>query len=110
MSCEGELSMDKINPVELLKPLGKPVGYFVNPEPGIVPFIVYYGTGSRNFKADDVVYDKEAHWNIELYVRKKDVALEERLENLLDAAGIVWEKGYDVYIDTEKVFMIPYYI
>lgn len=102
--------MDKINPVELLKPLGKPVGYFVNPEPGIVPFIVYYGTGSRNFKADDVVYDKEAHWNIELYVRKKDVALEERLEDLLDAAEIVWEKGYDVYIDTEKVFMIPYYI
>lgn len=102
--------MDKINPVELLKPLGKPVGYFVNPEPGIVPFIVYYGTGSRNFKADDVVYDKEAHWNIELYVRKKDVALEERLEDLLDAAGIVWEKGYDVYIDTEGVFMIPYYI
>lgn len=102
--------MDKINPVELLKPLGKPVGYFVNPEPGIVPFIVYYGTGSRNFKADDVVYDKEAHWNIELYVRKKDVELEERLEDLLDAAEIVWEKGYDVYIDTEKVFMIPYYI
>lgn len=102
--------MDKINPVELLKPLGKPVGYFVNPEPGIVPFIVYYGTGSRNFKADDVVYDKEAHWNIELYVRKKDVDLEERLEDLLDAAEIVWEKGYDVYIDTEKVFMIPYYI
>lgn len=102
--------MDKINPVELLKPLGKPVGYFVNPEPGIVPFIVYYGTGSRNFKADDVVYDKEAHWNIELYVRKKDVELEERLEDLLDAAGIVWEKGYDVYIDAEKVFMIPYYI
>lgn len=102
--------MDNINPVELLKPLGKPVGYFVNPEPGIVPFIVYYGTGSRNFKADDVVYDKEAHWNIELYVRKKDVDLEERLEDLLDAAGIVWEKGYDVYIDTEKVFMIPYYI
>lgn len=102
--------MDKINPVELLKPLGKPVGYFVNPEPGIVPFIVYYGTGSRNFKADDAVYDKEAHWNIELYVRKKDVALEERLEDLLDAAEIVWEKGYDVYIDTEGVFMIPYYI
>lgn len=102
--------MDKINPVELLKPLGKPVGYFVNPEPGIVPFIVYYGTGSRNFKADNVVYDKEAHWNIELYVRKKDVELEERLEDLLDAAGIVWEKGYDVYIDTEGVFMIPYYI
>lgn len=102
--------MDKTNPVELLKPLGKPVGYFVNPEPGIVPFIVYYGTGSRNFKADDVVYDKEAHWNIELYVRKKDVALEEQLEDLLDAARIVWEKGYEVYIDTEKVFMIPYYI
>jgi hypothetical protein len=110
MNCERGLNVDKINPVELLKPLGKPVGYFVNPEPGIVPFIVYYGTGSRNFKADDVVYDKEAHWNIELYVRKKDVELEERLENLLDAAEIVWEKGYDVYIDTEKVFMIPYYI
>lgn len=102
--------MDKINPVKLLKPLGKPVGYFVNPEPGIVPFIVYYGAGSRNFKADNKVYDKEAHWNIELYVRNKDVALEERLEELLDDAEIVWEKGQDVYIDGERVFLIPYYI
>lgn len=102
--------MDKINPVKLLEPLGKPVGYFVNPKPGEVPFIVYYGAGSNNFKADNVVYDKGVHWNIELYVDKKDVALEERLEKLLDDAGIVWEKGSDVYIDTEKVFLIPYYI
>lgn len=102
--------MDKINPVTLLKPLNIPVGYFVNPKPGKVPFIVYYGAGSRNFKADDIVYDKEAHWNLELYVDKKDVTLEERLEKLLDDAEIVWEKGSDVYIDTEKVFLIPYYI
>lgn len=102
--------MDKINPIKLLKPLGIPVGYFVNPEPEIVPFIVYIGAGSRNFKAENSVYDKKAHWNIELYTRKKDVALEERLEDLLDKAGIVWEKGADVYIDTEKVFLIPYYI
>lgn len=102
--------MDKINPVTLLKPLNIPVGYFVNPKPGKVPFIVYYGAGSRNFKADDIVYDKEAHWNIELYVRKKDVVLEEKLEDLLDEAEIVWEKGQDVYIDGERVFLIPYYI
>lgn len=102
--------MDKINPVKLLEPLGKPVGYFVNPKPGEVPFIVYYGAGSNNFKADNVVYSKEDHWNIELYVDKKDVTLEERLEKLLDDAEIVWEKGSDVYIDTEKVFLIPYYI
>ena len=57
--------MDKINPVKLLKPLNLPVGYFVNPEPGVVPFIVYYGAGSNNFKADNIVYNKEAHWNIE---------------------------------------------
>lgn len=102
--------MDKINPVKLLKPLNLPVGYFVNPEPGTVPFIVYYGVGSNNFKADNIVYDKESHWNIELYVRKKDVVLEEKLEDLLDDAEIVWGKGSDVYIDTEKVFLIPYYI
>lgn len=102
--------MVKINPVELLKPLNLPTGYFVNPEPGIVPFIVYTGAGSRNFKAENIVYDKKAHWNIELYTRRKDVALEERLEDLLDRAGIVWERGPDVYIDTEKVFLIPYYI
>lgn len=102
--------MDKINPVKLLKPLGIPVGYFVNPEPGKVPFIVYTGAGSRNFKAENSVYDKKARWNIELYIKKKDVALEEKLEDLLDEAGIVWEKGSDVYIDTEKVFLIPYYI
>lgn len=102
--------MDKINPYQLLKPLGIPVGYFVNSSPGTVPFLVYYGAGSANFKADDVVFAKNANWNIELYVTKKDVALEEQLEKILDNAEIVWEKGQDVYVDTEKVFLIPYYI
>ena len=66
-----------INPYQLLKPINIPVGYFVNPSPGIVPFLVYYGAGSDNFGADDRVYTKDARWNIELYVTKKDVALEE---------------------------------
>lgn len=102
--------MDKINPYQLLKSLNIPVGYFVNPSPGVVPFLVYYGSGSANFKADDVVFAKNANWNIELYVTKKDVQLEEQIEKLLDNAEIVWEKGQDVYIDEEKVFLIPYYI
>ena len=102
--------MDKINPYQLLKPLNIPIGYFVNPKPGTVPFLVYYGVGSDNFGADNKVYAKNARWNIELYVTKKDVALEEQLEKILDDNGIVWEKGQDVYIDSEKVFLIPYYI
>ena len=99
-----------INPYQLLKSIGIPVGYFVNPQPGAVPFLVYYGAGSDNFGADDRVYTKDARWNIELYVTRKDVALEERIEKMLDDAEIVWEKGQDVYIDEEKVFLIPYYI
>ena len=102
--------MDSINPYKLLKPLGIPVGYFVNPVPRKVPYLVYYGAGSENFKADNRVYAKEGRWNIELYVTKKDVVLEERLEGLLNEAEIVWEKGQDVYISGEKVFLIPYYI
>ncbi|NLY09204.1 MAG: hypothetical protein GXZ11_04800 [Tissierellia bacterium] len=102
--------MGKINPYQLLKTLNIPVGYFVNPSPGSVPFLVYYGAGSTNFKADDIVFAKNDNWNIELYVTKKDVALEERIEKLLKDNEIVWEKGQDVYVDEEKVFLIPYYI
>lgn len=102
--------MDKINPYKMLKPLNIPVGYFVNPSPGTVPFLVYYGAGSNNFGADDRVYTKDENWNIELYVTKKDVALEEQIEKILDDAELVWEKGQDVYVNDEKVFLIPYYI
>lgn len=102
--------MDNINPYQLFKELGIPVGYFVNPKPGMVPFLVYYGAGTTNLKADNKVYAVGDRWNIELYVTRKDRALENRIEELLDSNEIVWEKGSDIYIDEEKVFMIPYYI
>ncbi|MDO5715759.1 MAG: hypothetical protein Q4P25_04210 [Tissierellia bacterium] len=102
--------MTIINPIELFKDLGIPVGYYVNPRPGKVPFMVYYGTGTNNFKADDQVYTSNQHWNLELYVCKKDVALEQKIEKILNENEIIWEKGREVYIFTDRTFLIPYYI
>lgn len=101
---------NRINPAELFADIGIPFDYFVNPKPGQVPFMVYYGTGSANFHADDGVYQKNDNWNLELYVRQKDPELEAQIESILDENEIIWTRGQEVYIDTEAVFLVPYYI
>lgn len=102
--------MRRVNPVNLFKSLNIPIGYYVNPRPGQVPFMVYYGTGSTNLDADNIVYDSVQNWNIELYTNKKNIELEDKIEKILNENEVVWEKGPEIYISDDRVFMIPYYI
>lgn len=102
--------MRRINPVELFSSIGIPIGYMVNPRPGTVPFMVYYGNGSDNLNADNTVYDSKQHWILELYTQKKDIDLEDRIEKIMNENEIVWEKGTETYINDDKVFLIPYYL
>lgn len=101
---------NRINPIELFKPLKIPIGYFKNPKPGVVPFMVYYGVGMDSTIADNINYFNVQRFNIELYTLEKNFDLEDKIEEILIENEIIFEKGLDVFIPEDKTFMVPYYI
>ena len=76
----------------------------VSPEP---PFLIFLFPGSDNMFADNGVYFKISQLNMELYTDKKDPELEEKLEDILTAHEIPWEKS-EVWIDSEKMYEVLY--
>ena len=75
-----------------------------SPEP---PFLIFLFPGSDNMFADNGVYFKISQLNMELYTDKKDPELEEKLEDILTAHEIPWEKS-EVWIDSEKMYEVLY--
>lgn len=75
-----------------------------SPEP---PFICYLLPGSDNFSADGRVYFKINEVRVELYTDYKDLALEKRLEDVLDAHGIFYGKS-ETWIESEKLYEVLY--
>lgn len=71
------------------------------------PFICWLLPGSDNFSADNRVYARTDELDIELYTDRKDTALEEQIEAVLDAHGIFWNKQ-EFYIETEKMYEVLY--
>ena len=67
-----------------------------SPEP---PFICYLLPKSDNFAADGRVY--------ELYTDEKSPETERRLEAVLDAHGVFYDKT-EVWIDSEKLYEVLY--
>lgn len=75
-----------------------------SPEP---PFVCYLLPGSDNFAADGRVYHKINTVNIGLYTDIKDLAAEQKLEDVLDDFGIFYEKS-ETWIDSEKLYEVLY--
>ena len=97
---------------ELLSILGEtqiPFAYdhFAEGESPDPPFLCYLLPGSNNFSADGKVYYKIGQVNIELYTDRKDPAVEQKLEDALDAASIFYNKT-EVWIDSEKLYEVLY--
>lgn len=97
----------------LLKQTGYPVAYhhFVsdpkNPPPP-PPFIVYWVPNSSSYGADTskaLIRNNTVH--VELYTVKKDLDAEAKIENVLDGAGIQYEKT-ETWIDSQKLFQVVY--
>ena len=63
--------------------------------------------GSENFAADDVVYVEFSNLSIELYTDEKDPELEDRVEAVLNAHEIFWNKS-EVWIESEKLYEVLY--
>ena len=93
----------------MLKEAGLPLAYdhFAEGESPDPPFLIFLFPGSDNMFADNGVYFKISQLNMELYTDKKDPELEEKLEDILTAHEIPWEKS-EVWIDSEKMYEVLY--
>ena len=94
---------------EILETSGLPVAYGFFPEDAApdLPILVYQSVYSNNFAADNVVYKKFDHIQIDLYTKLKDPATEDKVEKAL--SSFYWEKSEE-YNDTEKTYLIIYEI
>ncbi len=94
---------------QLLKQSGIPVTYshFEEGQAPELPYICYLEVGNSNLMADGIVYSKIIEVDIELYYEKKDLALEEGLEQLLMNNNIPWN-ATETYINDEKLYQKTY--
>ena len=97
------------NLVEMLQKTGIPFAYdhFAEGESPKPPFICYLLPGSNNFAADGKVYFKINQVRIELYTDSKDLAVERKVEMLMDESGIFYNKS-EVWIQSEKLYEVLY--
>lgn len=94
---------------ELIKSMGLPFAYdhFAKGESPAPPFICYLTPGSDNFAADGRAYYKINIVNIELYTDTKDPSVEQKVESVLDANGIFYDKT-EVWSESEKLYEVLY--
>jgi hypothetical protein len=99
--------MEKL--VEIMNKIGLPFAYdhFAEGESPDPPFICYLTPNSDNFAADGKVYYKINEIHIELYTDCKDLSAEQKLENVLDAYDIYYEKS-ETWIESEKLYEVLY--
>lgn len=97
------------NLVEMLQKTGIPFAYdhFAEGESPKPPFICYLLPGSNNFAADGKVYFKINQVRIELYTDSKDLAVERKVEMVLDESSIFYNKS-EVWIQSEKLYEVLY--
>lgn len=95
--------------IRILEETGIPYAYdhFAEGESPDPPFICYLLPQSDNFSADGKVYLKVSSVNIELYTDSKDLAVEQKLEAVLDTHDIFYDKT-EVWIESEKLYEVLY--
>lgn len=95
--------------MQMLSETGIPFAYdhFAEGESPDPPFICFLFSGSENFSADNVVYAEFSNLSIELYTDEKNPELEDRVEEVLNAHELFWNKS-EVWIETEKLYEVLY--
>lgn len=101
-----------MNQIEIERMLDKtkiPYRYhhFESEEAIAPPFICWLIPGTNNFSADGTVYFKVKELDIELYTDGKDFLLEEKIETVLNEAGLFWKKT-ETYIESENMYEVLY--
>ena len=93
----------------MLTEIGLPFAYdhFAEGESPGLPYIVFLFPGTDNFMADDVVYFGITEVAIELYTDFKSPPDEKKVENVLNAYEIPWDKT-EVWIEDVKLYEVRY--
>lgn len=91
---------------QLLSTLNIPVAYdhFDSNKNITPPFIVYRAVSPNTFKADGITYYRPYEYEIELVTEKKDVILEETIENLLTTNKIPYDIDTEVWDEDERIY------
>ena len=95
---------------QTLQSTGLPCAYSHFKKKQEPPYIVYIGNGQDVFEADNTHYYKENRYQVEYYFTIKDESNETAIEDAFLASGFLYEKSEDIYIESEGVFVIYYYI
>lgn len=95
--------------MNIINEIGLPFAYshFAEGESPTPPFLVYLFPKNKHFGADGVVFYKNTQIDLELYTDKKDLKLEENIEEILDREKIYYEKS-EVWIESERLFEVLY--
>lgn len=72
-----------------------------------LPYLIFYYPSSANDGADNVVWQKINHLNIELYTDNKEFGIENELEAVLTEHGFFYDKT-EQFIESEKMFEVLY--
>lgn len=101
--------MSKANVVEALERIGLPFAYdhFAEGESPAPPFLVYLYPNTNPFSADGSVYHETNTLHIEVYTDKKDIILEEKVEEILNLFGFFYLKS-ETWIPSEKMYEVLY--
>lgn len=93
----------------ILQEIGLPFAYshFAPGEAVDPPFLCWLTDDSDNFAADGIVYHRAAVIHLELYTDRKDPTEEERVQSVLDAHEIFWERS-EVWIGEERLYEVLY--
>lgn len=99
--------MDKL--LNMIRAIGIPAAYdhFAEGESPEPPFLCYLLPSSDNFSADGGVYFKANEVHLELYTDYKDLSVEQKVEAVLDANGVFYNKS-EVWIESEKLYEVLY--
>lgn len=91
---------------DLLKTLNIPVAYdhFVSNKEVSIPFVVYREISADTFKADGITYYRPHNFEIEVITEKKDIALQQTIEDLLTSNNIPYDVLDEIWDDDEKIY------
>lgn len=93
----------------MIEDFGIPFAYFSYPNDQAppLPYCVYYYPDRDDMIADNENYVKIEALNIEIYTEVKDLTLEERIEAILKANKIVFDRT-ESFINSENMYQILY--
>lgn len=74
------------------------------------PFISYHGAGQNSMSADDTRYWFQNQYVVDYYYDVKNETQETNFEEYLLADGWRFTKSEDIYIESEQVYVIYYYV